>query len=71
MTQIKSLFDRGDRRRIKDQRCLVAAKKTPERRTGLKRRSGLDRRYKQIHLIKGINHRAGKSHITMSRAPCA
>jgi hypothetical protein len=63
-TQIKNiLFDRGDRRLIKDRRFLVTAKETPERRTGLKRRRGLDRRYKQIHLIKGINRRVGEFHI--------
>jgi len=59
MTQIKNMFDKGDRRLIKDRRFLVTAKKTLERRTGLKRRNGLDRRYKQIHLIKGINRRVG------------
>lgn len=59
MTQIKKMFNKGDRRLIKDRRFLVTAKKTQERRTGLKRRNGLDRRYKQIHLIKGINRRVG------------
>ncbi len=30
MTQIKNLFNKGDRRQIKDQRFLVTAKETPE-----------------------------------------
>lgn len=38
--------DRGGRRRIKDRRVRVAAMHTPERRTGLRRRSGWDRRYR-------------------------
>jgi len=53
------LFDRGGRRRIKERRFLVDAKQTPERRTGLKRRSGWARRCRQIHLIKGTNRRVG------------
>ncbi len=60
MTQEKSenlLVDRGGRRQIKDRRFRVTARQTPEQRTGLKRRIGWDRRYKQIHLIKGTNRR--------------
>lgn len=69
-TQIKNILcDRGDRRLIKDRRFLLTATETPEQRTGLKRRCGLDRRYKQILLFKGINRRTGDIHITMSQAP--
>ncbi len=35
----------------------MTARQTPEQRTGLKRRIGWDRRYKQIHLIKGADRR--------------
>nr|WP_319392529.1 hypothetical protein [uncultured Desulfobacter sp.] len=36
--------DRGGRRKLKDRRYFPAAAPGPERRTGLKRRSGMDRR---------------------------
>ena len=49
------LVDKGDRRQIKDRRFLVAVGQTPEQRTGLKRRSGWDRRCKQIDLIEEGN----------------
>ena len=50
-------IDRGGRRQIKDRRFRVAARQTPEQRTGLKRRIGLDRRCKQIPLNKRTNRR--------------
>ena len=68
MTQKKIdnfLVDKGGRRRIKDRRFRVTAKQTPEQRTGLKRRSGWDRRYKQIHLIKETDHRMGRFDTTV------
>ena len=40
--------DRGGRRRISDRRYRVAARKGPERRTGWRRRSGLDRRFRDF-----------------------
>jgi hypothetical protein len=55
--------DGEGRRRIKDRRFRVAAKLTPEQRAGLKRRSGWDRRYKQILLVKGANRREGGCYI--------
>jgi hypothetical protein len=39
--------DRCGRRRIKDRRFWVQARQTPERRTGLKRRSGWERRLRE------------------------
>nr|WP_319490667.1 hypothetical protein [uncultured Desulfobacter sp.] len=39
-----TLADRGGRRKLKDRRYFPAVAPGPERRTGLKRRSGMDRR---------------------------
>jgi len=49
--------DRGGRRQIKDRRFRVAAKRTPDRRTGLDRRSGWDRRYQPPISFKGTDRR--------------
>ncbi len=53
------LVDRGGRRLIKDRRFWVASKQIPERRTGLKRRSGFDRRYNQVQIPDRENRRMG------------
>lgn len=50
-----SLFDRGGRRKIKDRRFRVAVLQTPERRTGLRRRSGWDRRRLHKPFTKGLD----------------
>ncbi|MCG8689054.1 MAG: hypothetical protein MI892_29555 [Desulfobacterales bacterium] len=50
--------DRGGRRKIADRRFNVATKHDPERRTGWKRRNGLDRRFRQIG-TSGVNRRRG------------
>ena len=49
------LFDRGGRRRIKDRRFRVSVLQTPERRTGLRRRSGWDRRCLHKPFVKGLD----------------
>lgn len=51
------LQDRGGRRRVKDRRFRVSVLYTPEKRTGLHRRSGWDRRSILIALLKGANRR--------------
>lgn len=43
-------LDRGGRRRIADRRVRVAPYDGEERRTGLRRRSGLDRRLRKYGL---------------------
>ncbi len=53
------LVDRGGRRLIKDRRFWVASKQIPERRTGMQRRNGFDRRYKQVQSLKIANRRMG------------
>jgi len=50
-------IDRGGRRRIKDRRFRVTAMDVPERRTGLRRRSGWDRRCLQVAFFTGTNRR--------------
>ncbi|MCP4722407.1 MAG: hypothetical protein GY860_23345 [Desulfobacteraceae bacterium] len=60
MTQEKTdyfLVDKGGRRQIKDRRFLMVTKQTPERRTGLKRRSGWDRRCNSLDLFNETNRR--------------
>lgn len=52
-------IDRGGRRRIKDRRFRVSIVKASERRTGLKRRCGWDRRYKQLDIISATDRRTG------------
>lgn len=52
-------IDKGGRRRIKDRRFKVSIVKTSEQRTGLKRRSGRDRRYKHLDIISVTNRRNG------------
>ncbi len=52
-------IDKGGRRRIKDRRFKVSVVKTSEQRTGLYRRSGLDRRYKQLDIISVNDRRTG------------
>ncbi len=52
-------IDKGGRRRIKDRRFKVSLVKTSEQRTGLHRRSGLDRRYKQLDIISVTDRRTG------------
>ncbi|MCP3874113.1 MAG: hypothetical protein GY699_13255 [Desulfobacteraceae bacterium] len=62
MTQkLKENFqiDKGGRRRIKDRRYRVSIVKTSDRRTGLKRRCGWDRRYKHLDIISVTNRRTG------------
>ncbi len=51
------LIDRGGRRQIKDRRYRITAIQVSDRRTGLKRRNGLDRRFRQIPLLKGQDRR--------------
>ncbi len=53
------LIDRGGRRRIKDRRFRISILQASERRTGWKRRNGLDRRYKHLDIIDITNRRAG------------
>lgn len=48
------IIDRGGRRRIKDRRVRVSTGLLPERRTGLRRRSGLDRRLRGLHTRNNI-----------------
>lgn len=43
-------LDRGGRRCVKDRRYRVQSRNEPERRTGLTRRSGYDRRLKKGEL---------------------
>lgn len=43
--------DRGGRRRISDRRFNVPAEHTPEQRTGWLRRSGWDRRFREIQVL--------------------
>ncbi len=59
MTQenMPRLIDNGGRRRIKDRRFKVSVVKTSEQRTGLYRRSGWDRRYKQLDIINVTDRR--------------
>lgn len=45
--------DRGGRRRISDRRFGVSAGHTPEQRTGWLRRSGWDRRFREIPDLSG------------------
>lgn len=52
-------IDKGGRRRIKDRRYKISILKTSNRRTGLKRRSGWDRRYKHLDIISVTNRRTG------------
>ncbi len=52
-------IDRGGRRRIKDRRFRVSIVKASERRTGLKRRNGWDRRYKQLDIFRITDRRTG------------
>ncbi len=52
-------MDSGGRRRITDRRVRVTASQDPEQRTGWKRRSGWDRRYRQLQLLKGLQRRTG------------
>ncbi len=52
-------IDNGGRRRIKDRRFKVSVVKTSEQRTGLHRRKGWDRRYKQLDIISGTDRRTG------------
>ncbi len=52
-------IDKGGRRRIKDRRFGVSIVKTSDRRTGLKRRGGWDRRHKHLDIISVTNRRAG------------
>ncbi len=52
-------IDKGGRRRIKDRRFKVTIVKTSEQRTGLKRRSGMDRRYKHLDIISATDRRNG------------
>jgi len=62
MTQIQRgnlQIDKGGRRRVKDRRFKVSVVKTSEQRTGLKRRSGRDRRYKHLDIISVVDRRAG------------
>lgn len=49
--------DRGGRRRIKDRRFRVATRLVSERRTGLCRRSGWDRRYMHEPVAKDFDRR--------------
>lgn len=42
-----AIIDRGGRRRIKDRRYRLVQLQPPDRRTGLRRRSGWDRRIHQ------------------------
>ncbi|WP_027363115.1 hypothetical protein [Desulfospira joergensenii] len=49
--------DNGGRRRIKDRRCRIDPLVSFERRTGLKRRSGLNRRLKKIQIFKVSDRR--------------
>ncbi|MCP3901378.1 MAG: hypothetical protein GY707_16865 [Desulfobacteraceae bacterium] len=51
-------IDRGGRRRIKDRRFRVSIVKASDQRTGLKRRSGLDRRCIQLDIISTTNRRS-------------
>ena len=50
-------IDKGGRRRIKNRRFIVSILKASDRRTGLKRRSGWDRRYKHLDIINVTNRR--------------
>ena len=62
---MKTIFDRpvdrGGRRKIKDRRFRITARQTAERRTGLKRRSGFDRRIRQSVVFSGLNRRSNLS----------
>ena len=56
---ITDLFfnDNGGRRRIKDRRYRVEYRQEGDRRTGLKRRCGWDRRIRQTHSFTGADRR--------------
>ncbi len=57
-SKIKSfLIDKGGRRHIKDRRFRLNVTHIPDKRTGLSRRSGWDRRCQQVPLLNGINRR--------------